>query len=253
MHRSGRVSGWLADLLLASVFYGHFRSEHLLVHHSYVGTVRDAATARFNEGFYQYFPRLLRDAFISALRAEAGRLAERGVAPWSPANPFWRYGALQGTWIAIALALGGIGGLMLFGLRALTAIWRQELANYIDHYGLTRKYLGDGTYEDVKPRHSWSAGRGASRGPFALHRETDHQDKPGGPSLMQAGRSEEPPLLPSGHLLMAPIAMIPPLWRRVMNPRVRAWRKQFYPEIADWVPYRDGTLPEPRPASADAR
>ena len=40
--------------------------------------------------------------------------------------------------------------------------------------------------------------------------------------------------------------MIPPLWRRIMNPRVKAWRKQFYPEISDWQPYNKGALPAPR-------
>jgi alkane 1-monooxygenase len=33
---------------------------------------------------------------------------------------------------------------------------------------------------------------------------------------------------------MTLMAMVPPLWRRVMNPRVRKWRAMFYPEITDW-------------------
>jgi alkane 1-monooxygenase len=41
-------------------------------------------------------------------------------------------------------------------------------------------------------------------------------------------------------------AMIPPLFRRIMNPRVRAWRKQYYPEIQDWQPYKTATNPMPR-------
>jgi alkane 1-monooxygenase len=34
----------------------------------------------------------------------------------------------------------------------------------------------------------------------------------------------------------------------VMNPRVRAWRRRHYPDIADWQPYNRGTLPPPRGA-----
>ena len=45
MHRSSRLERWLGDLLLASVLYSHFRSEHLLVHHTYVGTPRDAVAS----------------------------------------------------------------------------------------------------------------------------------------------------------------------------------------------------------------
>ena len=35
--------------------------------------------------------------------------------------------------------------------------------------------------------------------------------------------------MPYGYPVMTIAAMIPPLWKRVMNPKVRAWRKQFYP------------------------
>lgn len=43
--------------------------------------------------------------------------------------------------------------------------------------------------------------------------------------------------------------MVPPVWRRVMNPRVRKWRKRWYPDIKDWTPYNKGTLPPPRGAA----
>ena len=33
-----------------------------------------------------------------------------------------------------------------------------------------------------------------------------------------------------------------------MNPRVRAWRKRFYPDITDWSAYKAGTTPMPRGA-----
>jgi alkane 1-monooxygenase len=34
-----------------------------------------------------------------------------------------------------------------------------------------------------------------------------------------------------------------------MNPRVRAWRRQFYPDIEDWSAYNSATNPTPRGAS----
>ena len=43
-HQKSRLERWLGDLLLASVLYSHFRSEHLRVHHLYVGTPRDPVT-----------------------------------------------------------------------------------------------------------------------------------------------------------------------------------------------------------------
>ena len=59
MHQSDRRERMLADTLLAMVLYSHFCSEHLLVHHRYVGTPRDAVTARYGEGFYRFFIRVL--------------------------------------------------------------------------------------------------------------------------------------------------------------------------------------------------
>ncbi|MEO0903340.1 MAG: fatty acid desaturase, partial [Pseudomonadota bacterium] len=44
MHQKPKLERWMADILLASVLYSHFRSEHLLVHHRYIGTPRDPVT-----------------------------------------------------------------------------------------------------------------------------------------------------------------------------------------------------------------
>jgi alkane 1-monooxygenase len=41
-------------------------------------------------------------------------------------------------------------------------------------------------------------------------------------------------------------AMMPWVWRRVMNPRVREWRRTYYPEITDWAEYNAGKTPYPR-------
>ena len=248
MHQSNRLERWLADLLLASVLYSHFRSEHLLVHHRYVGTTRDPVTARYNEGFFRFFPRVLRDSLISAFQAETAMLARRGKAWTDPANPFWRYWLLQGLFVTLAFALGGWLGVALFIFQAAIAVWQLELTNYIEHYGLTRKHLGEGKYEHVQPRHSWNAAHKASNWLLInLQRHSDHHYKPDRRfPLLQNYTEDAAPQLPFGYPVMTMAAMIPPLWRRIMNPRVKAWRKQFYPEVSDWQPYNKGALPAPR-------
>jgi alkane 1-monooxygenase len=231
MHQKNRLERWLADLLLATVLYSHFRSEHLLVHHRYVGTPRDAVTARYNEGFHRYFFRVLPESYVSAFREEKARLARQG-RPWhDAANPFWRYWALQGGCIALALILGGWEGLALFAWQALVAIWQLELTNYIEHYGLTRKHIGGGKYEHVQPRHSWNAAHKVSNWLLInLQRHSDHHYKPDRRfPLLQTYDATEAPQLPFGYPLMSVFAMVPPLWRRVMNPKVRKWRKMYLP------------------------
>jgi len=247
-HQRPKFERWFADFLLAMVLYSHFRSEHLLVHHRYVATPRDPVTARYNEGFHRYFPRVLREQPVSAFKAEAAMLARKNL-PWHHlSNPFWRFLGLQGVMLLLAMLIGGWIGLALFLWQAFIAIWQLELVNYVEHYGLTRKHLGDGKYEHVLPRHSWNASQKASNWLLInLQRHSDHHYKPDRRfPLLQTYSEDDAPQLPFGYPVMTMAAMVPPLWLRVMNPKVRAWRKKYYPEIEDWTPYKNATNPMPR-------
>lgn len=248
LHQQTVLERWLGDLLLATVLYSHFRTEHLLVHHAWVGTPRDAVTARYNEGFWRFFWRVLREQPRSAWRAEAMRLRRAGLPVTARRNPFWRYAVLQLAMLALALGIGGWFGLVLFLWQALVAVWQLELTNYVEHYGLTRRHLGEGRYEHVLPRHSWNTTHKVSNWLLInLQRHSDHHYKPSRRfPLLQTYAEEEAPQLPMGYPAMTLMAMVPPLWRRRMNPRVRVWRQQFYPDIADWKPYNRAANPLPR-------
>ncbi|WP_439111000.1 alkane 1-monooxygenase [Lentibacter sp.] len=248
MHQKNRTERWLGDILLSMVLYSHFRTEHLLVHHRYVGTPRDAVTARYNEGFHRYFPRVLREGLRSAFQAEKDMLARKDL-PWSDlSNPFFRYWALQGAMLLLALGLGGWVGIALFLWQAFIAVWQLELVNYVEHYGLTRKHLGDGKYEHVMPHHSWNAAHKASNWLLInLQRHSDHHYKPDRRfPLLQTYDTAQAPQLPYGYPLMTMAAMVPPIWRKYMNPRVRRWREMYYPEITEWKPYNKAINPMPR-------
>jgi len=250
MHQKNRSERWLADLLLACVLYSHFRSEHLLVHHPYIGTPRDPVTARYNEGFHRFFFRVLHQCRRSAFRAEAAMQARRGRRWTHRSNPFWRYWALQVAMLGLAFLIGGLAGLGLFVLQAAVAVWVLELTNYVEHYGLTRKYLGDGRFEHIRPHHSWNAAHRMTNWLLInLQRHSDHHYKPDRRfPLLQTYDDDVAPNLPASYAPMTIVATIPPLWRRIMNPRVRAWRRKFYPEIEDWSDYNGGTLPQPKGA-----
>jgi alkane 1-monooxygenase len=247
-HQKLKFERWCADILLSMVLYSHFRSEHLLVHHRYVGTPKDPVTARYNEGFHRYFPRVLRQQPVSAFKAEAAMLARKKL-PWHhKSNPFWRYAALQLVMLVLAVWIGGFAGLGWFLLQAIVAMWQLELVNYVEHYGLTRTHLGDGKYEHVLPRHSWNASQLASNWLLInLQRHSDHHYKPDRRfPMLQTYDEDDAPQLPYGYPIMTMAAMIPPVWRRIMDPKVRAWRKKYYPEVEDWAPYKNATNPMPR-------
>lgn len=245
IHQKGALERWMGDLLLASVLYSHFRSEHLRVHHIHVATPQDPASARYNEGFHRFFPRVLVQSIASAWSVETAMLKRRGQRALHRDNPYWRYGALQLAMLAIATAVGGTLGLMLFVIQAFTAIWQLELTNYIEHYGLTRRRLEGGKYEHVLPRHSWNASHRASNWLLInLQRHSDHHYKPDRRyPLLQTYSDTDAPALPFGYPVMTLLAMLPPLWKFVMNHRVRAWRRQFYPDITQWHAYNKGLDP----------
>ena len=247
LHQKPKWDRWTADTLLASVLYSHFRSEHLLVHHRHVATPRDPVTARYGESFYRFYPRVLWQCLSSAWRAEVAMLARRGLPWWHRSNPFWRYAALQGAMLAGSVILGGWLGLGLFVLQAVTAVWQLELVNYIEHYGLTRRHLGNGKYEPVRPHHSWNSAQKVSNWLLInLQRHSDHHFKPDRPfPLLQTYDADAAPQLPAGYPVMTAAAMVPPVWRRMMNPRVREWRARHYPDIADWSAYRAASNPPP--------
>jgi len=239
MHQRNRLERWLGDILMCMALYGHFRSEHLLVHHRHVGTPRDPVTARFNESFWRFYPRVLRQSLVSSFRAERDMLARKALPWWHASNPFWRYWGLQALFVVMAFALGGWLGVLIFVLQATAAIFQLEVVNYVEHYGLTRKYLGDGKYEHVKPRHSWNASHTASNWFLInLQRHSDHHYKPDRRfPLLQTYDEDEAPQLPYGYPVMTFFALFPRTWRAMMNPRVSAWRAQYYPEIDDWSAY----------------
>lgn len=248
MHQKPIYERHLADALMCIVLYGHFRSEHLLVHHLYVGTPKDSVTARYNEGFHRFFIRVLYGSIKSSWTAEKKMRARKKQMVWHISNPFWKYASLQIIFLAIAFAIGGWIGIGFFIVQAFTAIWQLELVNYVEHYGLTREYLGNNKYEHTKPHHSWNAAhRITNYFLINLQRHSDHHYKPSRRfPLLQNYDESEAPQLPRSYPMMTFLAMIPPVWRHVMNPKVRAWRRQFYSHITDWNKYNKALNPWPK-------
>ena len=247
MHRSDRLRRHLADGLLAMVLYSHFRSEHLLVHHKYVGTPRDGATARYGESYYAFFTRALAGGLPSAFHAECQKLKKSKRAWYHIKNPFYKYLILQTMCLALACMIGGAVGVALFVWQAFIAINILEITNYIEHYALTRKYLGNGRYEPVKPHHSWNTGLTATNWFFInLQRHSDHHVKPNRPyPLLQTYDDTDAPQFKYGYIIMGLSALIPPLWRHMIDPKVLVWRERFYREIEDWSDYDNGVIPLP--------
>ena len=222
-HKSGRVNRGAAFLANNLCGYGHFRIEHNRGHHTWVSTPEDPASARYGESIYRFAARELPGAFRRGWLQEAERLQRRGKSAWSFENEI-----LQGYAFTFAVAAGLIAA---FGLKLALFLAAHHFigwysltqANYVEHYGLLRQTLPNGRYEPVQPRHSWNTNHIFSNlATFHLQRHSDHHANPMRP--YQSLRDfKDLPRLPSGYPGMFALAAIPPIWFRVMNPRVMAW------------------------------
>lgn len=224
IHRPGKWERALGEVLLASVSYPHYAIEHVYGHHRYVGTRRDPATSRLGETLYRFLPRTVFGSVRSAWDLERRRLLKRQHTMWSWRNRFLRYVLTQALIYAVLFAWLGAAGVIAFATQALVAVLLLETINYIEHYGLERKELSPGRYEPVLARHSWNSSHRVSNWLLInLARHTDHH-LVASKRYQVLNHLEEAPQLPAGYGTMIIVAMVPPLWRRLMDSRAARWR-----------------------------
>jgi alkane 1-monooxygenase len=218
MHRRSRWEFRLSELLMALVAYPHFCVEHVFGHHKHVATPHDPATARWGQSVFSFLPQTLIGSFRSFWSIERDR--RRG---WRDAR-FWYPAYVAGIAAVIGATFGPWGLGAYFG-QATVAVFLLEVINYVEHYGLERSKRSDGRYERVQPEHSWnSAHRLTSALLFELPRHSDHHHVASRPYPLLR-HHEGSPQLPAGYATMVLAALLPPLWRRVMDPRVAAARR----------------------------
>jgi alkane 1-monooxygenase len=221
-HKRDSLERWLSRVALAQSGYGHFFIEHNRGHHVRVATPEDPASARLGESFYSFLPRTVIGSLRSAWRLERTRLERMGRSPWTVRNDIlsaWAMTAL--LFAALTVAFGPVVLPYLLG-QAVLGFSLLEVVNYLEHYGLLRQRREDGRYERTRPEHSWNSNNVASNVLlYHLQRHSDHHANP--VRRYQALRHvDEAPQLPTGYAGMIVLAAVPPLWRRVMDPRLLA-------------------------------
>ena len=245
VHRPKKWERLLGEILLSSFAFSHYRTEHVYVHHAHVGTPNDPVFARKGQSAWAYMPRAVFGNIVRSWQFERDKLRRRGVPTWHYTNPFWRYGALTAVWLILVWSLGEAGplggwiGIAIYLVYSAIAMMILRLVDYVEHYGLSRKILPKGRFERVQPRHSWNASQRISNwAVWNVQRHSDHHHRPiRAYPLLQHYGTDVAPQLPTNYTGMILVAMVPPLWFRLIDPRVDAWRAQFYPEIENWRAY----------------
>jgi alkane 1-monooxygenase len=212
------VSLFIGRWLLAFSFDASFSIEHVYGHHRYVSTIDDPATAPRGRNVYAHILASTVRGNVSAWRIERRRLERRGLWRWGWRNTLLRGYAMSLLLVATAFALGGWPAALFFTACALWGKALLEIVNYMEHYGIVRDPA-----TPVKPRHSWNTNRRISSWSlFNLTRHSHHHAQGEAPyqSLRPLPRA---PMMINGYLTTIVVALFPPLWHRLMTPRVLAW------------------------------
>ena len=231
-HKSTKIEQLYAKILLMTVSYMHFFIEHNKGHHVWVSTPKDPATSRKGENFYSFFFRSVIKGFQSALSIENERLRRKNLSVWSLQNEMIPFIILPILFCAtLMIGLYFYTGILswsvpfFFFIQSVLAFSLLEVVNYIEHYGIMRNELGNGRYERVNPTHSWNSNYLITNFYlFQLQRHSDHHAN--ATRRYQVLRHfDESPQMPQGYPAMMLMAMVPPLWFKVMDKKLEDWQK----------------------------
>jgi alkane 1-monooxygenase len=227
-HELGHRSTWyeqlMSKMLLLTSLYLHFFIEHNRGHHKNVSTDEDPASSRYGETLYAFWFRSVRDSWLSAWHLENDRLAKLNLPWYSLRNEMLIYQIIQVTMLAAIGVAFGWKVLLYYIAAATFGFLLLETVNYIEHYGLRRKMIDGAYYEKVLPIHSWNSNHPIGRLMlFELTRHSDHHYM-ASRKYQVLRHFDQSPQMPTGYPGMMVLALIPPLWFRVMHPHIEKYK-----------------------------
>jgi alkane 1-monooxygenase len=219
-HRHSTNERFLGKLLLLPALYMHFYIEHNFGHHLHVATKEDPATAKYNQHVYSFWIASVFKQYVNAWRIQLNLLKKDRLKFFSLKNDMLWYLLFQASFlIAVYLFFGKIG-LLFCILSSITGILLLETVNYIEHYGLKRQKTSSGRYERVKQIHSWNSNHIVGRIVlYELTRHSDHHFK-SSKKYQTLECHDESPQMPFGYPTSMVLALLPPLWFKIMNKRI---------------------------------
>lgn len=218
VHHRDAKSQLFGTAMLSAMTYRQFRIAHVFGHHRKAATQDDPASARLGESVYRFLIRSIVGQYRDAWRIEEARL-KATRKPLVCHRLTTDAVAMACIYVAILL-FAGWHGVAFFALESAVAILVLEVFNYIAHYGLSRHDDGD-KREAFGAAHSWnSSNTFANAWLFNMGRHAQHHARPTAPyqTLEHDDAVRE---LPYGYAASILLALIPPLWQRIMDPAVQ--------------------------------
>lgn len=224
-HRPERIDQFLGEILLLSSLNTHFLPYHNEGHHREVATPKDPATAKRGQSLFSFWVTSHFGSYAKAWKIENKRMKRQGKASWSLSNRMVVYSLANVILLGLILYIFSWKVLLAFVLAAIIGILLLETVNYIEHYGLLRQRTASGRYERVRHVHSWNSDHQIGRLMlFNLSRHSDHHYK-ASKKYQVLDSLPDSPQMPTGYPGMMVLALVQPLWFRVMDRKLDLLRE----------------------------
>ncbi len=209
IHRKGAFPVLCGRLLLSTILYEHFATEHLRGHHARSGHPDDPGTARLGESFVAYLKRAVPKQLFDALAIERRRLAKEAGPLSSMKNRVLQGLAFEALLCALAFAFFGPLGLALFVVQGFAVTTLFHAVSYIEHWGLGERAM------------AWDTDNKSSTfSMLGLARHADHHAHPTR-AFHELRYEASAPKLPHGYAGMLGLALLQNAkFRRVMTARL---------------------------------
>ena len=236
------ISRWMMALSGTAHFcFAHVYNHHLELGRAWMGPEgnrmgedTDPATAPRGRSIYKHFLISHVGQSYFGIMTEKKRLSRQGKGFFSLSNRWIRGYLMSVPTVALFAGAGWLGGAgqgLLLGLAVMLAVWvisnfELEALNYMEHYGLIR--VKD---EPIEYRHSWDNDNAFTSWAFIeIGRQADHHDR-GETHFWElssvGGAPEGAPNTGMGYYAEFCLALVPPLWHKVMKRKLAIWDRDF--------------------------
>lgn len=226
-HRTNRFEQFLGEVLLFTSLQNHFLPYHNSGHHYNVATPKDPATARKGEIIFSFWFRSQIGSYFQAWEIEKTRLQKAENSIISFKNKMIIYTFSHTILLSSIFVFLNFQTMLAYLIGAIIGILMLETVNYIEHYGLLREKKENGNYERVLPHHSWNSNHIIGRTIlFELSRHSDHHYKASKPYQLLDSIPNSPQMI-TGYPGMMLLALIPPLWFRIIHKRLEYFQRNL--------------------------
>ncbi|MGH8670640.1 MAG: fatty acid desaturase [Burkholderiales bacterium] len=211
----------IARWIMALSGSAHFCFAHVYNHHLELGDAVDPATSPRGRSLYAH---LLYSHFGQSMfskQMEETRLAKRGKDFWSWDNRWLRGYAMSLPSVALFAFAGGWVGVGILFVVWVISNFELEALNYMEHYGLIRA-----PGQSIEYRHSWDSSTALTSVAFIeIGRQADHHDR--GETHFWELADVGAPNPGIGYFAEFALALVPPLFHKVMKPKLADWDRNF--------------------------